>query len=67
MVEYGTLWLVVSSLFSLYVAHVADYDRTYGPLGAIVGFLMWIWLTLMVTLFGAELNAAAEQQLTREA
>jgi membrane protein len=60
------LWLVASSLYSLYVEHVADYDRTYGPLGAIIGFLMWIWLTLMVTLFGAELNAAAERCLTRE-
>ena len=57
------LWLVASGLYSLYVEHVADYDRTYGPLGAIVGFLMWIWLTLMITLFGAELNAAAERSL----
>jgi membrane protein len=57
-----SLWIVVSALYSLYVEHVADYDRTYGPLGAIVGFLMWIWLTLMVILFGAELNAAAERR-----
>jgi membrane protein len=61
------LWLVVSALYSLYVENVADYDRTYGPLGAIVGFLMWIWLSLMVTLFGAELNAAAVAHLKPEA
>jgi membrane protein len=35
-----SLWIVVSALYSLYVEHVADYDRTYGPLGAVVGFLM---------------------------
>jgi membrane protein len=62
-----SLWLVVSALYSFYVEHVADYDRTYGSLGAIVGFLMWIWLTLMVTLFGAELNAAAERHATHAA
>ncbi len=61
------LWLIASGLYSLYVEYVANYDRTYGPLGAIVGFLMWIWLTLLVTLFGAELNAATKARLSRAA
>lgn len=60
------LWIAVSALYSIYVADVANYDRTYGPLGAVVGFLMWIWLSLIVVLFGAELNAAMEQHLSRE-
>jgi membrane protein len=61
-----SLWLAASALYSIYVENVADYDRTYGPLGAVIGFQMWIWLTIMVTLFGAELNAAAARRLTRE-
>jgi membrane protein len=54
-------WLAMSSLFSSYVAHFGTYDRTYGSLGAIVGFLTWIWISLMVVLFGAELNSEIEK------
>jgi membrane protein len=54
-------WLAMSGLFSWYVAHFGTYDRTYGSLGAIVGFLTWIWISLMVVLFGAELNSEIEQ------
>jgi membrane protein len=54
-------WLSMSSLFSWYVAHFGTYDRTYGSLGAIVGFLTWIWISLMVVLFGAELNSEIEK------
>jgi membrane protein len=50
-------WLVVSLLFTLYVANFGHYDRTYGALGAIVGFMTWIWLSLCVVLVGAELNS----------
>lgn len=55
-------WILMSALFSWYVANFGHYDRTYGSLGAIVGFLTWIWLSLMVVLFGAELNAAIERR-----
>jgi membrane protein len=55
-------WMAMSALFSWYVANFGNYDRTYGSLGAIVGFLTWIWLSLMVVLFGAELNAEIERQ-----
>lgn len=55
-------WMLMSALFSWYVANFGHYDRTYGSLGAIVGFLTWIWLSLMVVLFGAELNAEIERR-----
>lgn len=54
-------WLAMSAAFSWYVAAFGHYDRTYGSLGAIVGFLTWIWLSVMVVLFGAELNSEIER------
>jgi len=53
-------WAAMSLLFSWYVADFGSYNKTYGSLGAIVGFLTWIWLSLMVLLFGAELNSEVE-------
>jgi membrane protein len=53
-------WLAMSLLFSFYVSNFGTYDRTYGSLGAIVGFMTWIWLSLTVVLVGAELNAQLE-------
>jgi membrane protein len=53
-------WLVMSLLFSWYVANFGHYDETYGSLGAVIGFMTWIWLSLIVVLFGAELNAELE-------
>ena len=58
-------WLAMSLAFSWYVANFGHYDRTYGSLGAIVGFLTWIWLSTMVVLYGAELNAELEPQERR--
>jgi membrane protein len=55
-------WMLMSALFSWYVANFGHYDKTYGSLGAIVGFLTWIWLSTMVVLFGAELNAEIERR-----
>jgi membrane protein len=55
-------WAAVSALFSWYVGAFGHYDRTYGSLGAIVGFLTWVWLSTMVLLYGAELNAAADRR-----
>jgi membrane protein len=57
----GSLWLGVSFLFSWYVANYAHYDRTYGSLGTIIGFMVWLWLGVIVVLFGAELNAEVER------
>jgi len=56
------LWIAVSALFSLYVGNFAHYDKTYGSLGAVVGFMMWNWLTNVVILAGAELNSEVEAQ-----
>ncbi|HEX4713253.1 YihY/virulence factor BrkB family protein [Phenylobacterium sp.] len=55
-------WLAMSLGYSDYVANFGHFDRTYGSLGAVVGFMTWIWLSLIVVLFGAELNAELEQQ-----
>ena len=56
------LWLAVSALFSIYVGNFAHYDKTYGSLGAVVGFMMWNWLTNVIILAGAELNSEVERQ-----
>ena len=56
------LWIVVSTLFSLYVGNFAHYDKTYGSLGAVVGFMIWNWLTNVIILAGAELNSEVEAQ-----
>lgn len=56
------IWLAGSALFSLYVANFAHYDKTYGSLGAVIGFMMWIYLSTMVILAGAELNSEIEHQ-----
>ena len=56
------LWLAASILFSWYVANFGSYNKTYGSLGAIIGFMTWIWLSVIVVLLGAQLNAQIEQQ-----
>jgi membrane protein len=59
-------WLLVSLLFSWYVGTFAHYDVTYGSLGAVIGFMTWMWLTALVVLLGAELNAEVEHQTARD-
>lgn len=54
-------WMIVSGLFGLYVANFGSYNKTYGSLGAVIIFLVWLWLTNVTILFGAELNAEAER------
>ena len=58
----AALWVAASMLFSRYVAEFGSYDRTYGSLGAGVGFMVWIWLSVVIVLIGAELNAEMEHQ-----
>lgn len=60
------LWLVVSLLFSWYAENFGSYDETYGSLGAAVGFMTWIWISSMVILLGAELNAELEHQTAKD-
>lgn len=51
------LWLIASALFSLYVSNFANFDKTYGSLGAMVVLLMWLYITAFLLLIGAELDA----------
>jgi membrane protein len=60
------LWLFASILFSLYVGHIASYDTSYGPLGAIAGVMMWFWVSAYAVLLGAELNAELELQTAED-
>jgi membrane protein len=53
-------------LFSFYLGHFANYNATYGSLGALIGFLMWLWITFIVILLGAELDAEIEHQTARD-
>jgi membrane protein len=59
-------WLVGSYLFSWYLANFANYNATYGSLGAAVGLMMWLWMSAVVVLLGAELNAEIEHQTARD-
>lgn len=70
-VSYGgvcasILWLAGSALFSWYLANVADFNATYGSLGTVFGFLLWLWLSAVIVLFGAELNSEMEHQTARD-
>jgi membrane protein len=59
-------WLVASILFSWYLANFADYNATYGSLGAVIGFMLWTWISVVILLLGAELNAELEHQTARD-
>jgi membrane protein len=59
-------WLAGSALFSWYLGRFAPYDETYGSLGAAIGLMMWMWLSVIVILFGAELNSEIEHQTARD-
>ncbi len=54
-------WILASALFALYVANFGSYNKTYGTLGGIVTLLIWMWLTNIAILFGAELNSELER------
>jgi membrane protein len=56
------LWVVGSGLFSLYVYHFDSYNKTYGSLGALLVLLTWLWLSVFVVLFGAEINGEVERR-----
>jgi membrane protein len=55
------IWVVASALFALYVAFFASYNKTYGSLAGIVIFLVWLWLTNIALLLGAEINAELDR------
>ena len=55
------LWLIASALFALYVANFSHYNKTYGSLGGVIIFLVWMWISNVAILFGAEFNAELER------
>jgi membrane protein len=55
------LVLVASALFALYVANFSSYNKTYGALGGVIAFLVWLWIANIAVLLGAELNAELER------
>jgi membrane protein len=61
------VWVIASALFAFYVATFASYNKTYGALAGVVVFLVWMWITNLAVLFGAELNAEVERGRELEA
>jgi membrane protein len=60
------LWAAASALFALYVSQFGSYDKTYGTLGGLVSLLIWMWISNLALLLGAELNAERERTLQLE-
>jgi membrane protein len=60
------VWLAASAVFSWYSAHFGSFNKTYGSLGAVIGFMTWMWLSIIVVLIGAKLNAEIEHQTARD-
>jgi membrane protein len=65
-ISAAIVWLAASALFSWYVASFGSYNKTYGSLGAVIGFMTWIWISIIVVLVGAKLNAEMEHQTVRD-
>lgn len=55
------VWVLASAVFAFYVANFGSYNKTYGSLGGVIIFLVWMWLTNVAILLGAELNAEHER------
>lgn len=62
----GMLWLAGSLMFSWYVSSFGTYNETYGSLGAVIGFMTWIWISATIVLVGGEINAEMEHQTARD-
>lgn len=61
------VWIAASLLFSWYTSHFGSYNKTYGSLGAAVGFMTWMWISTIVILVGAMINAELEHQTAIDA
>jgi membrane protein len=61
------LWIVASAGFAFYVANFGSYNKTYGTLGGVIVFLVWMWITNIAVLLGAEVNAETERAREIEA
>ncbi len=60
------LWLCASGLFAFYASNFGKFNETYGSLGAIIGFMTWLWVSAIVILLGAEIDAEMEHQTARD-
>jgi len=60
------LWIAVSGLFSWYAASFGKFNETYGSLGAVIGLMTWLWISAIVILLGAEIDAEMEHQTARD-
>lgn len=60
------LWLLGSIVFSLYVSFFSNYNKTYGALAGVIVLMLWLFLTSYIVLLGAEINAEAERQTTKD-
>jgi membrane protein len=60
------VWLLASAAFSLYVSNFANYDKTYGSLGAVIVLLLWLYISFYIMLLGAEINAELELQTAED-
>jgi membrane protein len=61
------LWLTACALLSFYVSNIASFGVTYGPLGAVIGVMLWFFISAYAVLLGAELNALLEAHTSRPA
>lgn len=59
-------WIIASLLFSWYVANFDTYNETYGSLGAVIAFMVWMWVSATIIIMGAELNSEMEHQTARD-
>ena len=55
------VWLIVSGLFAFYVANFSHYNKTYGSIAGVIIMLIWLWISNLAILFGAEFNAELER------
>ena len=62
----AVVWLAASALFSWYATNFGSFNKTYGSLGAVIGFMTWMWLSIIVVLIGAKLNAEIDHQTARD-
>jgi membrane protein len=60
------VWIAASATFSFYLQNFADYNATYGSLGAVIGLMMWTWISVIILIVGAEINAEMERQTARD-
>lgn len=60
------VWLAASIGFSFYLENFANYNATYGTLGAVIGFMMWTWISVLILIVGAELNSEMEHQTAKD-